>query len=77
MDANCGASALVGALLGNVGVRARVWPGFAIVECAVRASRRGYSTTYRRFDNSPILGVKLKGEWHGVRRSAHDARADS
>ena len=57
--------------------RARAWPGFAIVECAVRASRRGYSTTYRRFDNSPILGVKLKGEWHGVRRSAHDACTDS
>ncbi len=44
---------------------------------AVDASRGGYATTYRRSDNSPILGVKLEGEWYGVCRSADDARADS
>ena len=33
----------------------------------------GCSTTYHLCDKSPILGVKLKGEWHGVRRSEEDA----
>lgn len=29
MGASCAVPALAGALLGNVGVRARAWPGFA------------------------------------------------
>ena len=52
-------------LRGNGRVVRGCGPAIAVEVCTVPAVS-GCSTTYRLCDKSPILGVKLKGERHGV-----------